>query len=174
MKTANQLADDHLVPDDHDTIEFELNSEQVETLSRAATIPQPGFDRIPPTEHSSLNKSAEREPRRSPLLLGIAMASGFLSGLAYLALTREPPAQVAQDVPSGSSAPQARSSAPPVQNEPVRFKNPFDAQEVFEFPPGTSDAEARDAVAKLLLQRALDRRRPSAKAPRSGAKQAAH
>jgi hypothetical protein len=40
----------------------------------------------------------------------------------------------------------------------VRIKNPFDRREVFEFPPGTSKAEARDAVAKLLMERAMERR----------------
>jgi hypothetical protein len=41
---------------------------------------------------------------------------------------------------------------------PVRFKNPFDAGEIFEFPPGTSQAEARAAVAATLLERARQRR----------------
>jgi hypothetical protein len=36
--------------------------------------------------------------------------------------------------------------------------NPFDKKEVFEFPPGTSQADARDAVAQLLAERARDRR----------------
>jgi hypothetical protein len=36
-------------------------------------------------------------------------------------------------------------------------KNPFDATEVFEFPPGTSDLEARRKAAELLLQRARAR-----------------
>jgi hypothetical protein len=40
---------------------------------------------------------------------------------------------------------------------PVRFRNPFDASEVFEFPPGTSDDSARELVAAMLLQRARDR-----------------
>lgn len=40
----------------------------------------------------------------------------------------------------------------------VRIKNPFDRHEVFEFPPGTSQAEARDAVAKRLMERAMERR----------------
>jgi hypothetical protein len=40
----------------------------------------------------------------------------------------------------------------------VRIKNAFDATEVFEFPPGTTESEARDAVAQLLLTRARDRR----------------
>jgi hypothetical protein len=44
------------------------------------------------------------------------------------------------------------------ESAPVRVKNPFDDSEVFEFPPGTSDVEARDAVADVLLKRALERR----------------
>jgi len=39
----------------------------------------------------------------------------------------------------------------------VLFKNPFDRTEVFEFPPGTTQAEARDAVAKALMERAQGR-----------------
>ena len=54
------------------------------------------------------------------------------------------------------SAP-ANSPPPPPAAEPVRFKNPFDRSEVFEFPPGTSLAEARQAVAELLTERARDR-----------------
>jgi hypothetical protein len=45
-------------------------------------------------------------------------------------------------------------TAPP----PVRFTNPFDKSEVFEFPAGTTRAEARDAVADILLQRAQGRK----------------
>jgi hypothetical protein len=35
--------------------------------------------------------------------------------------------------------------------------NPFDRTEVFEFPPGTSSAEARSAVAVILMDRARAR-----------------
>lgn len=41
--------------------------------------------------------------------------------------------------------------------EPVRFANPFDAKEVFEFSPGTSQDAAREAVAEILLKRAMAR-----------------
>jgi hypothetical protein len=37
------------------------------------------------------------------------------------------------------------------------LRNPFDATEVFEFPAGTGKTEAREAVAKRLLERARDR-----------------
>jgi hypothetical protein len=51
----------------------------------------------------------------------------------------------------------ASASTPGAGPAPVRFRNPFDATEVFEFPAGTSDADARDAVAALLLKRAQER-----------------
>jgi hypothetical protein len=44
----------------------------------------------------------------------------------------------------------------PVAN-PVRLANPFDGSEVFEFPEGTSDAEARAAMTEMLMERARER-----------------
>ena len=41
--------------------------------------------------------------------------------------------------------------------EPVRVANPFDASEIFEFPAGTSEADAREAVAGFLIERASNR-----------------
>lgn len=41
--------------------------------------------------------------------------------------------------------------------EPLRVANPFDASEVFEFPAGTSEADAREAVAGFLIERATRR-----------------
>jgi hypothetical protein len=41
--------------------------------------------------------------------------------------------------------------------EPVRVANPFDASEVFEFPAGTSEADANEAVAGFLIERATRR-----------------
>ena len=45
----------------------------------------------------------------------------------------------------------------PEERPPVQVRNPFDATEVFEFPPGTSETEARESTAQLLLKRARDR-----------------
>jgi hypothetical protein len=44
------------------------------------------------------------------------------------------------------------------QEPPLRFANPFDPSEVFEFPAGTSEDVARQQVADTLLQRARERR----------------
>jgi hypothetical protein len=41
--------------------------------------------------------------------------------------------------------------------EPLRVANPFDASEVFEFPAGTSEADAQDAIAGFLIERASRR-----------------
>lgn len=46
----------------------------------------------------------------------------------------------------------------------MRLTNPFDASEVFEFPPGTSEAEARDSVGRMLIERAMEREKQRAPA----------
>jgi hypothetical protein len=48
------------------------------------------------------------------------------------------------------------------QAPPVRFANPFDKAEVFEFPAGTTRREARAAVAEILRQRAIERQESGA------------
>jgi hypothetical protein len=40
---------------------------------------------------------------------------------------------------------------------PVRVANPFDPSEIFEFPSGTSEADAREAIAGFLMERAISR-----------------
>jgi hypothetical protein len=41
--------------------------------------------------------------------------------------------------------------------EPLRVANPFDSREVFEFPAGTSEADAHEAIVGFLLERATRR-----------------
>jgi hypothetical protein len=48
-------------------------------------------------------------------------------------------------------------AASQAEAEPVRLTNPFDAKEVFEFSPGTTPDAAREAVAEILLKRAIAR-----------------
>jgi hypothetical protein len=43
------------------------------------------------------------------------------------------------------------------EGEPVRVTNPFDKSEVFEFPAGTTLAEARALMNEMLLERARER-----------------
>lgn len=55
----------------------------------------------------------------------------------------------------------ARQDWPAVQAEPVGqpllVANPFDSTEVFEFPAGTTEADAHEAIAGFLLERATRR-----------------
>jgi hypothetical protein len=48
-------------------------------------------------------------------------------------------------------------SASQAEAKPVQFTNPFDGKEVFEFSPGTTQDAAREAVAEILLKRAMAR-----------------
>jgi len=109
-------------------------------------------------------------PRLALLLTSVAVASAFVTSVTYFALTRPGrPAPVATSIasippapltvapplpPPPAPLPAPELSTPP---EPVQFVNPFDKREVFEFPAGTSKAEARDAVAELLYERAQER-----------------
>jgi hypothetical protein len=56
-----------------------------------------------------------------------------------------------------STAVTPESEAPSPGRPIVRFVNPFDSGEVFEFPPGTPYVEARDEVAQRLITRARER-----------------
>jgi hypothetical protein len=69
------------------------------------------------------------------------------------ALPPPPPAVIPVAEPPPSVQP--AELAPP---ESVVLVNPFDKTETFTFPPGTSKADARDQMATLLLQRAVERR----------------
>jgi hypothetical protein len=89
--------------------------------------------------------------------------------VATSAPTPPAPEPVPAPEPTPASAEPQQSTAPAVQTAPpMRFRNPFDRSEVFEFPAGTTRVEARAAVAEILLERARERRipqRPARKPP---------
>lgn len=138
--------------DDEDTIELEPTAEEMGRLSR--TVRQ---------AHTSQGRYR---------LWSVPLAAALVGVAVSIAWRPSPPHYVAQRIaPSAAiaSAPPAASQpaviAPPQvshvsQGPPVRVKNPFDPQEVFEFPAGTTRIEARQKVSELLLQRAVDRRGP--------------
>lgn len=149
----------------------------------------------PGPKPASIARAPARETRRFALGLGmVAAAAVLLGGVAYLATApagaRHPTAPV-PIVDNNGSAPAIVTEAPvpmsspaeptsaqlpysapvppaipdPDDDSPVRYKNPFDAAEVFEFPAGITAVQARDAVAELLLQRALERKTLLVKKP---------
>ena len=99
------------------------------------------------------------------IVLQIAAATVLSGAIAYLATSGPKQSVAAETAPVVAALPHQIPAHPipaalpvvPVKDEPVRFTNPFDATEVFQFPAGTSESDARQAVAGVLLQRARDR-----------------
>jgi hypothetical protein len=150
--------------EDQDTIELELSAEQVLALSQASVAEQPSPHSAPPKHELSSTAKPDKKVRdRIALAVIVVVALSLVSAMVYLTTPPEAPAPVVETLAAEQPLPEAPRLPPADEEEPVRLKNPFDAKEVFEFPPGTSKAEARDAVAALLLQRARERRHPSAR-----------
>lgn len=107
-------------------------------------------------------KSASRARNlRAPLMVVCsiavvgAIAAGVLRESDKQVAALPPPPPVVAPAPEPLPTVQVADVVPP---QPVVLKNPFDPSETFTFPPGTSKADARDQMATLLLQRAVERR----------------
>ncbi len=154
---------------DEDTIELELGPQQLQSLSHAAGEEHP--DRLPveapdmppgakPTESALRGRSASRKLRfRCPKMpfeaaAMVTVTTLTLASAAYRIVTAptERRADASAYVLTSAQTPSVASDDSD-KDVPVRFRNPFDPAEVFEFPPGTSVTAARESVANLLLQR---------------------
>lgn len=98
---------------------------------------------------------------RSAIFAGLAFVA-TAAGVAVFTHTPSESDTVVQDTwkpPFPQPVAETDSVEPPPQPQgpPVRYANPFDPNEVFEFPPGTSRATAREQVAEVLRQRAIER-----------------
>jgi hypothetical protein len=135
---------------------------------------------IPTSQGKSIGSNDQsRKPLRTGRvgrLVRVLLYVGLLVGIAYVRQIGEEPIQVAQKVdPKLARVGEERApTAPAADSEALLIKNPFDRTEAFEFPPGTSKAEAREAVAKLLMERAHDRLPLLAEAPRRRGATATH
>lgn len=87
--------------------------------------------------------------------LSLGAASLIVIGMNYKHSTPERPIQSSMAPPLPLAEKPELSAA--TERPPTLFTNPFDDTEVFELPPGTSEAEARAVVADLLMKRAMDR-----------------
>ncbi len=136
------------------TIELELGAEEL----RALTQPTVQVHAHVPVNRGASDTNAGRSSDRGArvgLLLCVSAAAVIVAiGSARVARQHAP---VAAPVAARGGGAIERVAGVPVTARPVRFRNPFDKSEVFEFPAGTSRAEARAAVAKLLRQRARER-----------------
>jgi len=138
MKTQTGTAQTDSVTDST-TIEVMLSPQQMSVLANGS--------KVDATHH-----------HKSRIVIGAVIAAVLvvLGGVAHLGAKQQPVPQtlVRKSAPPPPPAP---VEPPAPAAEPVLFKNPFDRSEVFEFPPGTTRDVARDAVAKLLLERAQGR-----------------
>jgi hypothetical protein len=97
----------------------------------------------------------------TPATAPTATAGDLAPGSAAPAgATSGTPSDRSSRAPSGAPIPGAARPSPrstPPEQSTVRFVNPFDRTEVFEFPAGTPWVEARDQVAQQLITRARER-----------------
>jgi hypothetical protein len=148
-----------------ETIELDLTGEEELALSRAAEAaratarPDESAPVLSVPEYNCTFRPTARIDFVCNVIFAMAVP-GIAVALLWPVPDRHPPAPA--PVPAFASAAPLAQVAPAGPAEPqgasVRIKNAFDATEVFEFPPGTTGSESREAVAKLLLRRASDRR----------------
>lgn len=148
--------------------EVELSTQDLLALSDTAPIDEPKPAQAlqpskPPAIVLSLKPDAlqasTQRPSRLPIAITVVVA---IAGAAHV-LTPSERNDSSSTAPTAqqTSASKWFASGPVTPDEPVRFTNPFDSQEVFEFPPGTTETEAREAVAAVLKERALSRQNPT-------------
>jgi len=122
-------------------------------------------------------------PHASDIWVSLSVAGVLCLAAATIALwpTRqddktlhkpEVPLSVAGTLPA-SAAQTTQTTLSEVESSPTRITNPFDASEVFEFPPGTPEDTARESVAETLLERARERRARISSAKHARSRQSA-
>ncbi len=158
----------------HATDEVELTADELQgmktvhaTVAEVASIPAPSAVESTASSHSA--QSAKKTQLPASILyiaLSVGVAAAAVTAFVLVAKHAAPESQ------SPTVATRAFVTTVPQQPDPVvdvvdtatpgappvRFTNPFDKSEVFEFPAGTTRAEARDAVADILMQRATERK----------------
>jgi hypothetical protein len=157
---------------DHDAsaeaiAEVELNAQDLLELSTPVVANDlHSCDQPASSQPSSPIKASGKTRRTSPSSLRRATArwivgtAGFAAAVVVAIGANQkysPPRRVAQLPPATWSPMPEPATAIAVESPPTLFANPFDASEVFELPPGTSEDKAREMVADLLLKRAIER-----------------
>lgn len=138
-------------------MEVELTAVDLVALSVADAHDAPRSD-----ANARPTSPARQALSKIALPTGLLLAAVAAGGALYTRDANQATQVAAVAKPAPAPMPDwvAESADPPAEPapEPVRFTNPFDKTEVFDFPPGTTRAEAREAVAQLLLERAAARR----------------
>lgn len=141
-------------------VEAEMDAQELLALAPVPSMHSP-LPRARTTKSGASDASVARATIvRSPLIIlcGIAVAGTIAAAALYDSGTHTAPRTSAVIAPRVSPPPaQVATVVAPEAPRYVKLVNPFDATEVFEFPPGTSKRDARDAMATLLLKRAAER-----------------
>lgn len=137
-------------------LEVELDADELLPLVRPSATSMPSSAAAIQADQSA--SANEHCCSRMAFGVGAAVALAILTGLTlYRPAISVPPAL------DMAMIPEPETVSPPISPEPalppVKFVNPFDHNEVFEFPAGTSRTEARRKVAELLMERAQGRGR---------------
>jgi hypothetical protein len=141
-----------------DTVELELSADQVLMLARADTAIRSNSLPVPSTAKSVSNVPEDQRDGWPAVILLISVTTILSGGIAYLGTSPARPVNFGADAVVLPATPDSPAPAS-ADNTAVRFTNPFDGSEVFEFPSGTSKAEVQQAVADLLLKRAHERQK---------------
>lgn len=91
------------------------------------------------------------------IMCGIAVAGVVAAAVLHQSESGIEPVAMDITLPPPQPLPVQLADLTPPQPQVV-LRNPFDPSEKFTFPPGTSKAEAREQMANLLLQRAIERK----------------
>lgn len=158
--------------------EVELSAQDLVALARCPlqepdSVKSPGEAprqaprHAPPSPVAATTTSVERRIVISRIALPVGLMAAGIAGAAVLYAHLElgdtvspAPQSTLRALPAGQSEwsePEPEPKPEP-EGKPVLFRNPFDASEVFEFPPGTSRDAAREAVSKMLIERAMERK----------------
>jgi hypothetical protein len=125
-----------------------------------------GIAPVRPTDAASAKAFASKKAPasraklvRAPLMIvcGVAVAGAIAATVLHQPGPDIEPVAMVVTLPPPDPLPIQVVNLAPAQPEVV-LANPFDPSERFTFPPGTSKAEAREQMANLLLQRAVERK----------------
>jgi hypothetical protein len=139
-----------------DTIELQLTADEELALSRAAAA----AESVPASPVPQYANFVSRRTARVDFVCNVTLA---VTGLAIAVAFAWPKPDRHVATPAAASTESLAEVVPlsktvALPEAPVRITNAFDATEVFEFPYGTSEADAQAAVAAVLLDRAHERR----------------
>lgn len=139
------------IPQNDAGMEMELSAEDLLALSNSHPT-------VRPREMSAARQTTRRNLAGARIAFSLAGALVAVSaGYGLIAWHRATPSLAYTFEQKTSLHELLSEAASQAEPEPVRLTNPFDAEEVFEFSAGTTEDAAREAVAEILMKRAIAR-----------------